>query len=163
MLELQGEHRNLGNQQVAADKGADEYDPFQTFKGDTMLLQTYDERTPKECIGRGGESDESQSLSFVKIELGQSESREGCHDESEEWQNEDVYVEIAEISEDNRRRRKTKCDVISQGVELFSDRGGNAQKSGCHSIEEIEDCTNDDKQQSQLEVALESEISSNAT
>jgi hypothetical protein len=59
MLELQSEHGNLGNQQIATDKSADEYDPFQTFEADVVLLQTYDECPPEECVGRGGESDES--------------------------------------------------------------------------------------------------------
>ena len=73
MLELEGKHGNLGNQEIATDEGSYQDDPLQTVEYEPMLLQTTDERTPEEGIGRCRQTDEAQGLTLIEVELGQSQ------------------------------------------------------------------------------------------
>ena len=73
MLELQRKHGNLCNQQIGTDEGAYDDDPLHPIERDVVLLQTYNERTPEEGVGRCRQSDESSSLTLVEVELGQTE------------------------------------------------------------------------------------------
>ena len=72
MLELQGEHGNLGNEQVAADEHSCEDHPFKTFEGVAVLVEPYDEGTPEKGIGRCRQSDEAEGLTLIEVELRQS-------------------------------------------------------------------------------------------
>ena len=72
MLELQGKHGNLADQQPTAYKDHDDdgnRHPRITFQ---QTGGTHHDTSPEECIGRCGQSDEAHGLTFVKIEFGQS-------------------------------------------------------------------------------------------
>ena len=69
MLEFQCKHRNLGNQQITADEGADENDPFQSLEAHLILIQSYDERTPEQGVGRGGQAD-TENAAITKARKG---------------------------------------------------------------------------------------------
>ena len=72
-------------------------------------------------------------------------------------------VETAEITEHNCRWRKTKGNVVGQGIKFFANGGGYMKQTRHHPVEEVEDRTNHDEEQCQIKVALECEIGGNAT
>ena len=63
VLEFQCKHRNLGNQQITTEEGADKDDPFQTLEAHLILIQSY--RSEESENNANSEKDENATTDYT--------------------------------------------------------------------------------------------------
>ena len=77
-------------------------------------------------------------LTFVDIELRQTQCRESRHQQRDTSPpTEDRF----EVAEQDHRRCETERDIICQGVQFDTDRAGRFQQTGTQTVEEIKEST----------------------
>ena len=71
-------------------------------------------------------------------------------------------MEGTEVTEDDGGGGEAEGDIVGQRVELLANGGGDMEQTGHHTVEEVEDSPNDDKQQCHSIIAHEGEIGGDA-
>lgn len=168
---LEGKHRNFTHQQPAEQQHEQEQEQRIETRTSQPCFTTRQQRPPKNRISRRRHPNESRMLTFINIKLRQTQSGESRHKESRERHHTEKELRahpygishMVEQREEHRRRSHTKGDTISQRIKFNTQLAAYAKSTSRHAIEEIEESTQQDKQESKLIAVVESRIGCNTS
>ena len=124
-------------------------------------MLTQHQRTPKEGVGRGGQTYELRALTRVEIELGKPQGREGSQEEGRVWQ--DALerhehfgaMDFVHHPEEDGAGSHTKGDTVGQRIQLLAYGRGYSQNTGSESVEEVEHCSTYNHNDCPVEMTIE--------